>query len=136
MSEVAELEEVRRFFENYAQLFHEGKWAEFCELFHSPALSVRGDGSVSLLGSKAEAALFFEGVAEAWKSEGYDHFTTTDMSTLCLGSRSRLVTFTWHMRSSSGEEIKAWRQSYQLVKVSERWVVLSSTFHIEQKSTV
>jgi hypothetical protein len=133
MNEIVKLEEVRRFFETYAKLFDEGKWEEFCELFHCPALSVRGDGSVSVLGSKTEAALFFKGVAEAWKSEGYTHFTITEMSVLCLGSQSLLATFTWHMRSSGGEEIKAWRQSYQLVKASERWLVLSSTFHIEKK---
>lgn len=134
MSYDAEQEEVSNFFSRYARLFDEGKWAEFASLFHAPALSVRGDGSVNMLSSNENAEIFFQSVAEAWRRDGYDHFTISGMKALCLGSHSRLATFTWHMHARDGTQIRQWRQSYQLVSVREKWCVLSSTFHIEEKA--
>jgi hypothetical protein len=58
--------EISQFFDHYEELFDKGSWSEFAELFHSQAVSVRGDGSVSLLKTAAEAQAFFEAVSENW----------------------------------------------------------------------
>lgn len=122
--------EISQFFDHYAELFDKGSWSEFAELFHTPAVSVRADGSVSLLKTAAEAQAFFEAVSENWKKEGYQYFRISDMSIEGIGTQSRWVTFTWHMHSQDGKEIKRWRQSYQLIRAHKPWCVLSSTFHM------
>lgn len=123
--------EISQFFDHYADLFDKGPWSKFAELFHSPALSVRANGSVSLLKTAAEAQAFFESVSEDWKKEGYQYFRISNMTVVGMGSQSRWATFTWHMHSQDGKEIKRWRQSYQLIRADKQWRVLSSTFHLE-----
>ena len=123
------LAQASQFFDRYSKLFDQGHWSEFADLFHVPAMTVLGDGSVRMLASRDEAERFFQGVSEQWKSLGYHHFTIAEMVVLCLGSRSRLVTFRWRMHSSAGDVIRTWLQSYQLLNVQTDWRVLASTFH-------
>lgn len=131
---VLSLEEANTFFTKYTDLFDEENWPDFASLFHEPAMSVRGDGSVHVLASKPEAEAFFHKVSATWRKEGYDNFSISDLHVLPLGTLSGLVTFTWHMNASDGKVIKQWRQSYQLVRISAGWRVLCSTFHVPMNS--
>jgi hypothetical protein len=118
MMNTLSLEEAGTFFKRYTKFFDEENWPEFASLFHEPAMSVRGDGSVHVLAS--------------WRKESYDTFSISDMHVLPLGTLSGLVTFTWHMNASDGKVIKQWRQSYQLVRANAGWRVLCSTFHVSR----
>jgi hypothetical protein len=40
------MNEMHDFFERYKHLFDQQNWPAFAALFHEPALSVRGDGTV------------------------------------------------------------------------------------------
>ena len=126
----SDLAEATAFFSNYAKSFDERDWDRFVGLYHVPALSVRADGSVKLMESVSQVDEFFRAVSAAWEREGYSHFTTSDLVAQSLGSRSMLVTFTWHMRRADDSLIKSWRQSYQLVRVDRDWRVIASTFHV------
>jgi hypothetical protein len=132
MMNTLSLEEAGTFFKRYTKFFDEENWPEFASLFHEPAMSVRGDGSVHVLASKPETEAFFQKVSASWRKESYDTFSISDMHVLPLGTLSGLVTFTWHMNASDGKVIKQWRQSYQLVRANAGWRVLCSTFHVSR----
>ena len=40
-----------------------------------------------------------------------------------------LVTLTWEMLDDDGAPLKAWRQSYNLLRHESEWRVMASTFH-------
>ena len=121
--------EVTAFFARYGTEFDSCNWPAFVALYHEPALSVRGDGSVTCLMSRADARTFFENVVAAWHLEGYQRFEARDLDVMPLGSRSLLATLDWHMLRGDGSLIRKWRQSYQLILVQQEWQVLASTFH-------
>jgi hypothetical protein len=46
-----------------------------------------------------------------------------------MGGRSVLGTVTWELLRDDGSVVKAWRQSYNLVRVETSWQILASTYH-------
>jgi hypothetical protein len=124
------VEEALSFFEKYKSEFDQSNWISFTALLHEPFVTVRGDGSVKCCQSHAEAQSFFANVADSWRREGYDHFTTSNFDVIAMGKLSRLVTFDWEMLRADGSMLRKWRQSYQLIRQQEEWKVLGSTFHV------
>jgi len=123
-------EEALSLFERYQTEFDNGNWANFAALLHEPFMTVRGDGSVTICHSHAEAQEFFKNVADAWRREGYHRFTTSNFEVIAMGRLSRLVTLDWEMLRADGGLLRKWRQSYQLIMKRDAWKVLGSTFHV------
>jgi hypothetical protein len=123
------MQEVTEFFQRYQSLFDQQNWTAFAALFHEPALSVRGDGSVMTIATHAEGARLYAAVAQTWRSEGYARFEMQDFDILRMGCDSCLVSFDWRMLREDGSLVRRWRQSYQLIQLPQGWRVLSSTFH-------
>jgi len=123
------MNEMYDFFERYKRLFDQQDWLAFAALFHEPALSVRGDGTIMAIPTHSEGARLYAQVAQAWRAEGYARFDIQDFEVVALGQDSRLVTFDWLMLRDDGSSIRRWRQSYQLIRNAQGWRVLSSTFH-------
>jgi hypothetical protein len=117
------------FFNRYQFEFDQQNWASFAALFHEPAMSVRADGSVMVIPTRADGARLYESVSIAWRAEGYERFETENFEVLALGQDSRLVSFDWLMLSNEGELIRRWRQSYQVIRTKDGWQVFTSTFH-------
>jgi hypothetical protein len=124
-------EEAARFFARYRAEFDNANWPGFASLFHEPCLTVRGDGTVRYLNSRAEAAPFFKTVADAWRREGYFRFTTSNFDVVPIGRNGMLVTFDWEMLDKDDRLIRKWRQSYQLVRAGGSLQVLTSMFHAD-----
>jgi hypothetical protein len=123
------MNEMHDFFERYQRLFDQQDWPAFAALFHEPALSVRGDGTVMAIPNHLEGAHLYAQVAQAWRAEGYARFDMQNFEVTEMGKDSRLVTFDWLMMRGDGSCIRRWRQSYQLIRGAQGWRVLSSTFH-------
>src|SRR5262245_42406407 len=101
MTDQALVEQVRRFFETYANTFDsiyiDGA-AQFVQLYHAPSVTVRGDGSVHCLQSRDEQQAFFQKVADGYYREGYrggGPFTNLDV--VAIGTRSALATMDWEL---------------------------------------
>jgi hypothetical protein len=123
------MQEMIDFFKRYQFEFDQQNWANFASLFHEPAMSVRADGSVMIIPTRAEGARLYESVANTWRTQGYARFEMEVFEVQELGQDSRLVSFDWLMLSDSGELIHRWRQSYQLIRKQGAWQVFTSTFH-------
>jgi hypothetical protein len=126
------LVEATPFFERYRNDFDKCDWDAFSSLFHEPFITVRGDGSVHLLQSRAATRQFFEMVSAGWRREGYSRCATANFEVMSLGKFSALVTFDWDLLRQDGSSLRNWRQSYQLIDVGDGWKVLASTFHASQ----
>jgi hypothetical protein len=123
------MQEVLEFFQRYQREFDQQNWPAFAALFHEPAFSVRGDGSVMLIPTYADGERLYAAVAQAWRGEGYAKFEMQDFEVLHMGRDSRLVSFDWRMLREDGQLIRRWRQSYQLIRTPQGWRVVMSTFH-------
>jgi hypothetical protein len=123
------MQDMIDFFKRYQFEFDQQNWGSFAALFHEPAMSVRGDGSVMLIPTHADGERLYESVASAWRAQGYARFEMENFEVLALGQDSRLVSFDWLMLSEHGELIRRWRQSYQLIRPQGAWQVFTSTFH-------
>jgi hypothetical protein len=110
-------EEVMAFFERYRAEFDKAHWVAFTSLLHEPFVTVRGDGSVNFLGSRAEARQFFETVANTWRCGGHDRCATSNFEAMPMGRLSRLITFDWELLRADGSLLRKWCQSYQLILV-------------------
>ena len=93
---------------------------------------MRADSSVKLLVNHADAKALFTQAWEGWRKEGYVRFAISELSAVELGTRSMLVTLSWHLLRADATEIRKWRQSYQLLLSGDTWRVISSTFHATQ----
>src|SRR5262245_59571165 len=133
MTDQALVEQVRRFFETYANTFDsisiDGA-AAFVQLYHAPSVTVFRDGSVHCLQSREEQQAFFQKVADGYYREGYrggGPFTNLDV--VAIGTRSALATMDWELLREDKTVIRRWRQSYNLLRVGTEWRVLAGTFH-------
>jgi hypothetical protein len=123
------LTQAQAFFEEYGRNFDAAEWPLFASHYCQPAFSVRADGTIAVLYDHAAVATFFARVWSSWQQEGYDRFTTSNVSVVEIGAQSMLVTLTWHLLRQDGTQIRQWGQSYQLLLENGAWKVLSSTFH-------
>ena len=122
--------DVRAFLDEYNEAFASIDGHRIAALYHLPALTVRGDGSIHCLQSREELARFFQGVAHTYQRDGYVGGHFDDLQVIPIGDRSALVTLCWKILRGDGSLIREWRQSYNLVHVVSGWRILVSTFHL------
>jgi hypothetical protein len=122
--------EIQAFLDQYNEAFSSTDGNRIASLYHAPTITVRGDGSIHCLRSHEELAQFFQRVAETYHREGSRRSTMHDTEVVPIGQRGALTTTTWKMLRADGSLIKQWRQSYNLVRLTEGWRILVSTFHL------
>lgn len=122
-------DEVRSFLESYNKAFRSIDGARIAPLYHSPCVTLRGDGSIHCLTS-ADVGPFLQGVADTYYREGYRDARFNMLQVVPIGGRSALVTVDWELLRDDGSVIRGWRQSYNLVRMKDGWRILVSTFHL------
>jgi ketosteroid isomerase-like protein len=131
MSNAELTEEIRAFLQQYAAAFDTLDGDRIAPLYHLPTLTLRGDGSIHCLQSRADLAKFFQMVADLYDREGASPpGMFKDLQVHAMGSRSALATVVWVLRRADGSTIREWRQSYNLVRGAAGWQILVSTFHV------
>ena len=134
MVDPALAEEIRGFFEQYTKAFDSIDGNRIAALYCMPTVTMRGDGSIHCLQSRKELARFFQGVADTYYRDGYRSGRFTNLQVVPIGGRSALATVDWELLRSDGSVIRAWRQSYNVVRVAGGWQILASTFHVAQQA--
>jgi hypothetical protein len=130
MADAALSEEVRGFFEQYTKAFDSIDGNRIAALYYIPTVTMRGDGSIHCLQSRAELSRFFQSVADTYARDGYRSGSFKNLQAVPIGGRSALATMDWELRRGDGSIIREWRQSYNLVRVDSVWQILVSTFHV------
>ena len=130
MAERDLVSEVREFLVAYNEAFLVADGVTIARFYHSPCVTVRGDGSVHSFQSKQEMEKFFGGVAEKYKSDGLHGGDFYDLQLLPIGARSLLATVRWEQWRKDKSPIRQWKQSYNLIQTESGWQILTSTFHL------
>jgi hypothetical protein len=121
---------VKAFLKEYADAFTAIDGARIARLYHTPCVTVRGDGSIHSFQSESELRAFFEPLADAYHRDGCCGWNYENLEVCTLGARSALVTMDWQMQRQDGSTIRRWKQSYNFVTVDGRLRILASTFHL------
>jgi hypothetical protein len=131
MADAGLTEEIRTFFQKYAAAFDTLDGDRIAPLYHLPTVTMRGDGSIHCLQSRADLAKFFQSVADLYQREGASPpGMFKNLQVQPLGRLSALATLEWVLRRADGSTIREWRQSYNLVRGAGGWQILVSTFHV------
>jgi Domain of unknown function (DUF4440) len=131
MADLALTNAIRTFLEEYNTAFASIDGKRIAALYHMPTVTMRGDGSIHCLQSREELARFFQGVADTYYKDGYRGGRFKNLEVVPIGGRSALASLDWEMQRGDGSVIREWRQSYNVVRVSNVWQILVSTFHID-----
>jgi hypothetical protein len=121
---------VNKLFDNYTKVFDAVDSAGIAACYHTPSISMRGDASVHVFGTRQELEEFFQDVAQKYRDSGLAKSRFAVLSIEPIGSKSALVTVQWTHLRSDGSTIRAWKQSYNLICLDGRWLILVSSFHI------
>jgi hypothetical protein len=124
-------DEVAQFLTSYNEAFLTRDASKIAEYYHVPCVTVRGDGTVHAFQTRAEIEGFFQGVAERYARDGQASARFYDLAVVPIGARSVLATLTWEQLRQDKSVIRSWRHSYNLVRVNDRWQILTSTFHVK-----
>jgi hypothetical protein len=124
--------EVRALFEEYSEAFASFDGKQVAMLYYIPTITMRGDGSIHCLRSDKELAVFFQGVIDTYRRDGYIGSNIKNFEVLPIGDLSALATMDWEMLRQDKSLIRRWRQSYNVVRTPAGWRILVATFHVAQ----
>jgi hypothetical protein len=130
MPDQPQTSEINKFFSDYTRLFDARDGATIATYYHAPSISMRADASVHIFQTPLELQLFFQAVAEKYYAEGQRGSRYVNLDVKPIGSKSVLATMDWQMLREDGSTIRAWRQSYNLIRPDGRWQILVSTIHV------
>ena len=123
-------EEFSSYFKAYGERFDARSGTQIADFFCTPCMSMRGDASIHYFQSRPEIEKFFQGVADTYYEEGLRKSEIKNLEVIPIGGRSLLASMDWVFYRGDGTLLKQWRQSYNLVRIDDRWKILLSTFHV------
>jgi hypothetical protein len=121
--------DLTAFFDTFCEAFATFRGSEVAALYHVPSVALRGDASVDCMISVDAIAGFFQRALDDYHDQGCRTCRYHDLDVVPIGERSVLGTVTWELVGADGIAHRSWRQSYNLIDVTGRWQVLTSTEH-------
>jgi len=115
------------FFAHYADRYMASDADAVADLCTAPFLAVRG-GQPIHLGDRAAVVDHLTGLMTAYRSAGAAAADILEIDVLTQGDSAALATVRWNVRSLSGDLIRDFRTSYQLVG-PEPWRIVSYVNH-------
>lgn len=106
--------ETRELFERYADLYMAGDAEGIADMYTTPFLAVR-NGAPIYLADRPAVVEHLAGLMAAYARSGAAMAQIKNIDQLEQGDSATLVTVYWNVRSASGETIRDFRTSYQLV---------------------
>lgn len=106
--------EVQELFERYADRYMAGDAEAVADMYSAPFLAVR-NGAPIYLADRPAVVEHLAGLMTAYARSGAAVAQIKEIDPLEQGDSATLVTVHWNVRSASGETIRDFRTSYQLV---------------------
>lgn len=119
------------FVREYSAAFDASDGEKIADVYNVPCLTVRGDGSLHIFGTRTEIVDFFQNVVDTYRKEGMNGFTCSNTHTEPLGAACANFTCDWEMMRDDQSVIRKWRQTYTFKHDPDRWRVIAAIFHTE-----
>jgi ketosteroid isomerase-like protein len=122
-------ESIHAFLRSYVAAFNSCDGAAISAHYAYPSLSLRGDGTLSLLNSREQAEPFFTSMARTYSEQGCVDSRADNVKVHSIGSGCALVTVDWSMLRSDGSPLRTWTHSYNVLADGDRTLFLLATFN-------
>lgn len=109
-------EDIRAFFDRFVVAFASFDEWQVAELFATPAVACRKDGSLVALTTAEDVAAYYKAALDGYRSGGCTYCEWSDLQTMPMGAVSVAAAVIWRLRRADGSILVAWRQTYCLVK--------------------
>lgn len=122
--------QARVFFDEFVEAFRSFNGSTIAERFFVPYLAFHAHGSAQVFMSRAEAGSYFQGIVDDYHAKGCRSCRYKDLTVVPLGRDCAIGTVTWELLAEDLSIVSAWRESYNLCSVEDRFVAFTSTDHM------
>ena len=120
--------ELGTFFARYAERYMASDVDAISAVYEAPLLAVR-DGKTIHLADRDEVNAHFAELMAAYVASGAARADIESLYVVELGASGAVVTVHWHVRDDAGGLVKDFRTTYQLLRASNGWRILTYTNH-------
>ena len=123
--------QARGFFDRFATAFASFDAAMVAELFATPGVAHRRDGSLVALTAREDVLRYYQAALDNYHRNGCRSCRWLDLEVTPMGSRSMLAAVTWELLREDGSVVSRWRQSYGLSQSEAGPKIFASSMHAE-----
>ena len=131
MEAVARSAGAEALFDRFAKAFASFDAAEVAELFATPGVALRKDGSLVALTAREDLLRYYQAALDNYHRNGCRSCRWTELELTPMSSRSTLATVTWDLLREDGTVLTRWRQSYALSHAETGFRIFASAMHAE-----
>jgi hypothetical protein len=117
------------FFDRFVAAFATFDPAAVAELFATPGVTLRTDGSLVALATREDVIRYYRAAIEGYHRNGCRACRWADLQVTPTGSRSMLAGVTWDLIHDDGSVMATWRQSYYLTESDDGPKAFASASH-------
>ena|ERR1700730_2883991 len=118
-------------FDRFAKAFASFDAAMIAELFATPSVALRKDGSIVSLTVREDVLRYYQAALDSYRRDDCRSCRWEELEVTPMGRRSMLATVTWHLLREDGSVSSRWRQSYSLSYSETGPKIFASAMHVE-----
>jgi hypothetical protein len=111
---LSQADRAAMFFDNFVAAFATFDPAVIADLFATPGVTLRADGSLVALTTREDVIRYYRAALEGYHRNGCRSCRWTGLEVTPTGTRSMLASVTWDLLHEDGSTMVTWRQSYYL----------------------
>lgn len=124
-------EEVKAFFDEFAEVFPTFDGERIARRYLAPYLSIPASGSSQLFSSAESIAQYFQGIVSRYREQGCVACRYSDLEAMEMGRNAAVATVTWELLRTGGSVLSAWKESYNLVRTESGLKACVSVDHAQ-----
>ena len=107
------------YFDRFVHAFSTFDAARVADLFATPGVALRGDGSLAGLTERDDVVRYYKAALDKYYRDGCRSCRWSRLTVVPIGHRSLLATVTWELLRDDGAVVARWRQSYCLTRLRD-----------------
>ena len=131
MEKMARSTQVEAFFDRFATAFATFDATIVAELFATPGVALRKDGSIVALTTHEDVVRYYQAALDSYRRDGCRSCRWAELELTPMGRRSVLAAVTWDLLWEDGSVVTQWRQSYGLSFSEAGPRIFASAMHVE-----
>ena len=123
--------QAEAFFDRFATAFATFDAALVAELFATPGVALRKDGSIVALTTREDVVRYYHAALDSYRRAECRSCRWAELELTPMGRRSVLAAVTWDLLREDGSVLTQWRQSYGLSFSEAGPRIFASAMHVE-----
>ena len=107
------------YFDRFVRAFGTFDAARVADLFATPGVALRGDGSLTGLTERDDVVRYYTAALDKYYRDGCRSCRWSRLTVVPMGHHSLLATVTWELIRDDGAVLARWRQSYCLSRLGD-----------------